>query len=300
MKGREKLASWKHGKSPFKQYLEFIILMSDEKNWLDKITHWFDRVPEDKMDLLELLKEIKEAHIIDAESLAMIEGVLQVSDLKTEQIMIPRTQIIAVTESESLAEFLPKIAESGHSRFPVFDDKLTEVKGILFAKDLLQLLLPTADKAKFNISEYIRPAMVVPETKRLDSLLQEFKYSHQHMAIAVDEYGGISGLVTIEDVLEQIVGEIDDEHDMNGDEVYVKSQPNGAVVVKTRMPLEEFNQYFGTRFDVHSASTIGGYLLNQWHRLPRRNEILRLDNLIFTVVRADHRRLHLVSVRHEI
>ena len=274
--------------------------MSDEKNWLDKITHWFDRVPEDKMDLLELLKEIKEAHIIDAESLAMIEGVLQVSDLKTEQIMIPRTQIIAVTESESLAEFLPKIAESGHSRFPVFDDKLTEVKGILFAKDLLQLLLPTADKAKFNISEYIRPAMVVPETKRLDSLLQEFKYSHQHMAIAVDEYGGISGLVTIEDVLEQIVGEIDDEHDMNGDEVYVKSQPNGAVVVKTRMPLEEFNQYFGTRFDVHSASTIGGYLLNQWHRLPRRNEILRLDNLIFTVVRADHRRLHLVSVRHEI
>lgn len=271
--------------------------MSEERNWLGKISHWFNRAPETKAELVDLLREIKVEGVLDAESLAMIEGVLQVSELTIGQIMIPRAQMISVCETEAPSEFIPKICESGHSRFPVFDAKHEQILGIMLAKDLLPLLTGKVSNEKFDFDDYLRPAMIVPETKRLDSLLQEFKRSHQHMAIAVDEYGSVGGLVTIEDVLEQIVGEIVDEYDMDENENYVIRQPNGSMVVKAAMPLEDFNCYFGADYDVAEAGTIGGYLLSRWHHLPRRNESIQCGHFLFTVLHADHRRLHLVSVR---
>lgn len=274
--------------------------MSDERSWIDKVTHWFDRIPENTRDLIELLHEIKKEGVLDAESLAMIEGVLQVSELTVAQIMIPRAQMVSVIEAEKPSVFIQRIYESGHSRFPVFDDRREQVKGIFLAKDLLQLILDKTESAHFDFIEYLRPAMIIPETKRLDSLLQEFRRGHQHMAIAVDEYGTVVGLVTIEDVLEQIVGEIDDEYDTDDDEEHhFKQQPNGTVVIKATLPLDAFNAHFGTDYRQGKASTIGGFLLNHWHHLPRRNESLRLNGLVFTVLKADHRRIHLLSVKAE-
>jgi magnesium and cobalt transporter len=271
--------------------------MSEERTWLEKISHWFSSTPETKTGLIDLLREIKTAGVIDAESLAMIEGVFQVSEIAVMQIMIPRMQMVSLNQSELPNEFIAKIAESGHSRFPVFDEKSEQVIGILLAKDLLKLLINNDVNQKFDLTEYIRPVMVVPEMKRLDSLLQEFKHSHQHMAIAVDEYGSVVGLVTIEDVLEQIVGSIDDEYDTDQEENYIIQQPNGTVMVKSIMPLEKFNQYFNVNYDNNNeASTIGGYLLSRWHRIPRRNESIQCDSLKFTIIHADHRRLHLISV----
>ncbi len=271
--------------------------MSEEKNWLEKITHWFDRIPGNKGELIELLREIKITKIIDSESLAMIEGVLQVSQLTAAQIMVPRAQMVFVDESENPEAFLQRIKDSGHSRFPVFDAAHEQVRGCLLAKDLLQLLIDPSANKSFQFDEYIRPALVIPETKRLDSLLQEFKRSHQHLAIVVDEYGSIIGLVTIEDVLEQIVGEIDDEHDTDEGGNFVKTQADGSVVVKAIMPLKEFNEYFHTNFDLKKAETIGGLLLSHWHHLPRQQESLTLEGLTFTVIRADHRRIHLLAVQ---
>ncbi len=274
-------------------------MSNDEKKWFSKITHWFDRIPENLGALNELLHELAEEKILAPETLSMLEGVLQLADLKIAQIMVPRMQMVSIAISESLESFIPKIVASGHSRFPVFDDKYVEIKGILFAKDLLQLLEKSRISEEFEMDEFIRPPMIVPETQRLETLLDEFKRSHQHMAIVVDEYGAVAGLVTIEDVLEQIVGEIDDEHDPLGEEIFIKEQPGGVYFIKTKMPLEDFNQYFGTHFSLHQASTLGGFLLNQWHRLPRRNEHLRIGGLHFTIIRSDHRRIYLVSVRKE-
>jgi magnesium and cobalt transporter len=236
--------------------------------------------------------------VIHGEALAMIEGVFQVSELTVAEIMIPRTQMVSVDQSESPEQFIPKIYESGHSRFPVFDEEQEQVVGILLAKDLLKLLINNHLPQSFDFDEYLRPVMVVPESKRLDSLLQTFKADRQHMAIAVDEYGSVAGLVTIEDILEQIVGSIDDEYDMDEDEHYVIKQPNGSLIVKALMPLDEFNQEFDVQFETTDINTIGGYLLSCWHRMPKRNDSIQCGPLLFTVLHADYRRLHLLSVSH--
>jgi magnesium and cobalt transporter len=273
--------------------------MNEDKTWFEKVQHWFNRVPEDTVELIELLREVCKEGVIDANALMMLEGVLEVSELTVSQILVPRAQMTSLCVTEKPKDFIARVAESGHSRFPVFDAKYEHVVGILLAKDLLSLLVDSDKMTNFDFEEYVRTVMIVPETKRLESLLQEFRQASQHMAVAVDEYGSVVGLVTIEDILEQIVGDIADESDTEEDQGYiVKPQADGSFVVKAMMPLHEFNEYFATQYPEQSAAnTIGGFLMAQAHRVPRKGEVFHLGDFTFTVLRADYRRLSLLSVK---
>ena len=246
---------------------------------------------------MELLKNLRTHQLVGADEITMIEGVLQVSDMQVRDIMIPRGQMTVLEHEDTLAEIIEKITESGHSRFPVIDDDKDDVVGILLAKDLLQLSLEGTDDFEFN--DYIRPASFIPESKRLNVLLKEFRLKRSHMAMVVDEYGGVSGLVTIEDVLEQIVGKIDDEHD-DDDEVDI--QPHGAnrFSVRALTPLQDFNDFFKTEYTSEDVETIGGYLLGHIGHLPERGETLVLDNITFKVMNADSRQVHMFQVVNEV
>jgi magnesium and cobalt transporter len=263
------------------------------KGWLNRIFNAFSGEPQNQKQLRELLKHSQSQQLIGADELTMIEGVLQVSDMQVRDIMIPRGQMVVLDHEDSLVEIIEIITESGHSRFPVIDDDKDDIVGILLAKDLLQLSL--AQSQDFEINEYIRPASFIPESKRLNVLLKEFRLKRSHMAMIVDEYGGVSGLVTIEDVLEQIVGKIDDEHD-EAEEIDIK--PHGAhrFSVRALTPLQEFNDYFKTEFESEDVETIGGYLLRRIGHLPERGESLALGNLTFKVLNADSRQVHLYQV----
>jgi magnesium and cobalt transporter len=223
----------------------------------------------------------------------MIEGVLQVDDMQVRDIMIPRGQMVVLDHEDSFPEILEKITECGHSRFPVIDDDKDDVVGILLAKDLLSI--PLDQSHDFEINEYIRPASFIPESKRLNVLLKEFRLNRSHMAMIVDEYGGVSGLITIEDVLEQIVGKIDDEHDED-EEVDIQPHGSNRYSVRALTPLPEFNEYFNTEFESEDVETIGGYLLGQIGHLPERGESVAVDNLTFKVLNADSRQVHLYQV----
>lgn len=264
------------------------------KGWLDRIYSVFTGEPQDEKQLLELLKNLQTDNLIGADELTMIEGVLQVDDMQVRDIMIPRGQMVVLDHDDSFEEIVARITESGHSRFPVIDDDKDDVVGILLAKDLLSVLHDQSQN--FEINEYIRPASFIPESKRLNVLLKEFRLNRSHMAMIVDEYGGVSGLITIEDVLEQIVGKIDDEHDDEDDEVNI--QPHGAnrYSVRALTPLPDFNDYFSTEFEIDDIETIGGYLLRQIGYLPDRGESITLDNLTFKVMNADSRQVHLYQV----
>ena len=263
------------------------------KGWLDRIYNVFTGEPQNQKQLLDLLKNLQEHQLLGADELAMIEGVLQVDDMQVRDIMIPRGQMIVLEHKDSLPEIIEKITASGHSRFPVIDDDKDDVVGILLAKDLLQLSLDQSQY--FEINEYIRPASFIPESKRLNVLLKDFRLNRSHMAMIVDEYGGVSGLITIEDVLEQIVGKIDDEHDEDEE---VDIQPHGAnrYSVRALTPLPEFNEYFDTRFEIEDIETIGGFLLRQFGHLPQRGESIEAENLTFKVLNADSRQVHLYQV----
>ncbi len=263
------------------------------RGWLERILSAFTGEPQNQKQLLELLRNLQDHQLIGIDELYMIEGVLQVSDMQVRDIMIPRGQMTVLEHTDSLPEIIEKIAESGHSRFPVIDDDKDDVVGILLAKDLLQLSLE--DKDDFEINDYIRPASFIPESKRLNVLLKEFRLKRSHMAMIVDEFGGVAGLVTIEDVLEQIVGKIDDEHD---DDEEVDIQPHGAgrYTVRALTTLSDFNDYFNTDYDSEDVETIGGYLLGHIGHLPERGETLVLDNLTFKVLNADSRQVHLFQV----
>ncbi len=263
------------------------------KGWLDRIYRVFTGEPQNQKQLLDLLKNLEAQHLLEAEELAMIEGVLQVDDMQVRDIMIPRGQMIVLEHEDSLPDIIEKITTSGHSRFPVIDDDKDDVVGILLAKDLLHLSLDQSQQ--FEINEYIRPASFIPESKRLNVLLREFRVNRSHMAMIVDEYGGVSGLITIEDVLEQIVGKIDDEYDADEE---VDIQPHGAnrFTVRALTPLPEFNEHFATTFESESIETIGGYVLRQIGHLPERGESITVDNLTFKVLNADSRQVHLYQV----
>ena len=263
------------------------------RGWLDRVLNVFTGEPQNQKQLLELLKNLQEHQLFGVDELTMIEGVLQVADLQVRDIMIPRGQMVVLDHEDSLAEIIEKITESGHSRFPVIDDDKDDVVGILLAKDLLSVALD--QQQDFEIKEYIRPASFIPESKRLNVLLKEFRLNRSHMAMIVDEYGGVSGLITIEDVLEQIVGKIDDEYD-EGDEIDI--QPHGAnrYSVRALTPLPDFNDYFSTEFESEDVETIGGYLLGQIGHLPERGESIAVDNLTFKVLNADSRQVHLYQV----
>jgi magnesium and cobalt transporter len=259
---------------------------------LERIGAILMREPEDRDQLLELLQSSYERNLMDADALAMIEGVLQVSELQARDIMVPRAQMDVVDINDTPEVFLPKVIESGHSRFPVIGESKDDVIGILLAKDLLRYYAGHES----NVRDMLRPAVFIPESKRLNVLLKDFRRARNHMAIVVDEYGGVAGLVTIEDVLEQIVGEIEDEYDFDETEAQILLDRNGLYRVKAQTSIEDFNSTFGTEFSDDEYDTIGGLLLNRFGRLPKRGEEIELDGLHFRVQRADSRRLHSLLV----
>lgn len=262
--------------------------------WLRRITDSFSGEPRDREDLGEVLASAKARGIISADAFEMLEGVLQVVELQVRDIMVPRSQMIIVNRDDAPEEILPAVIESGHSRYPVIGEDRDQIVGILLAKDLLRYFMD-GGKEDFDIKECLRPAAFIPESKRLSELLKEFRASHHHMAIVVDEYGGVSGLVTIEDVLEQIVGDIGDEYDVD-DDLDIRKEGERQFTVKGQTRIDEFNSYFGTHFSDEEFDTIGGLIINFLSRLPRRGETFQLDGIEFRVLRADRRRIDTLRV----
>ena len=261
--------------------------------WLKRITQSMTGEPRDLAELIETLRGASERGLFDGDALVMLEGVLSVADMQVRDIMVPRSQMVFVARDESPEALVELVVESGHSRFPVIGEDRDQILGILLAKDLLRL--QTAGTDSFEIREYMRPVVFVPESKRLNVLLKEFRHNHNHIAMVVDEYGGVCGLVTIEDVIEQIVGEIDDEHDVEDDQAIRKERPR-EFTVRALTPITEFNKYFDARFSNEEVDTIGGVLMQEFGRLPRRGETIEVGALEFRVLRADRRRIDLLRV----
>jgi magnesium and cobalt transporter len=263
-------------------------------SWLRRLLESLSGEPQDLEELSEVLTDARERGLIDTDVFAMLEGVLQVSEIQVRDVMVPRSQMVVIQRDEPPERILPVVVESGHSRFPVVGEDRDEVVGILLAKDLLRYFAE-GGKGQFDIRECVRPAVFIPESKRLNVLLKEFRVSHNHMAIVVDEYGGVSGLLTIEDVLEQIVGDIGDEYDVDeGEGIRKEGERVFAVPALTR--IEEFNSTFGTRFSDEEFDTIGGLVLHELGRMPRRGEAIEIGGLELKVVRADRRRIETLRV----
>jgi magnesium and cobalt transporter len=273
--------------------------MSEERprpsgSWLRRLLESLAGEPQDLEELSEVLTDARERGLIDTDVFAMLEGVLQVSEIQVRDVMVPRSQMVVIQRDEPPERILPVVVESGHSRFPVVGEDRDEVVGILLAKDLLRYFADGGE-GQFDIRECVRPAIFIPESKRLNVLLKEFRVSHNHMAIVVDEYGGVSGLLTIEDVLEQIVGDIGDEYDVDeGEGIRKEAERVFAVPALTR--IEEFNSTFGTRFSDEEFDTIGGLVLHELGRMPRRGEAIEIGGIELKVVRADRRRIETLRV----
>src|SRR5246127_108065 len=262
--------------------------------WLRRIKQGLASEPQDREELLTVLHEAGERGLVDSDALSMIEGVLEVSEAQVRDIMVPRAQMVFVRRHERAAVILPKVVESGHSRFPVMDEDRDDIVGILLAKDLLRLSVEKHER--FDIREFMRPALFVPESKRLNVLLREFRRNRNHMAIVVDEYGGVSGLVTIEDVIEQIVGEIDDEYDVD-DDLNIRRDAERQFTVRGVTRIAEFNEYFGARLSEEEGfDTVAGLLMKEFGRLPRRGDAATIDGFEFRVTRADRRRIDALRV----
>ncbi|NWL79107.1 magnesium/cobalt efflux protein [Pseudomonas taiwanensis] len=264
------------------------------RSWLEKLTQAFAHEPKSRQELLELLREAHQNKLLDSEALSIVEGAIQVADLQVRDIMVPRSQMISIKANQTPKEFLPAIIDAAHSRYPVIGESLDDVMGILLAKDLLPLILQDNGQA-FNIKDLLRPATFVPESKRLNVLLREFRANHNHMAVVIDEYGGVAGLVTIEDVLEQIVGDIEDEHDVEEDS-YIKPLPSGDFIVKALTPVDAFNEFFETDFSEDDFDTVGGLVMGAFGHLPKRNETTEIGEFRFRVLNADSRRIHLLRL----
>jgi magnesium and cobalt transporter len=266
-------------------------------NWWRRVTQRLAGGPRTREDLLELLREAREAELMDADALAMFEGILESAEMQVRDVMVPRAQMVVVDQAWALDRILAVVVESGHSRFPVIGDSRDEVVGILLAKDLLKFSsgVPGFDPGTFDMRRLTRPAVFVPESKRLNVLLKDFRRGRNHMALVVDEYGGVGGLVTIEDVLEQIVGEIDDEYD-EAESAPILKQDERRYLVNALTTIAEFNEYFGTDFSDEEFDTVGGLVTHRFGHLPKRGESLRIERFNFNVQRADGRRVHLFQV----
>jgi len=260
---------------------------------LERISAFLMREPEDREQLIQLLYSAHERDLLDADALAMIEGVLQVSEMQARDIMVPRAQMDVIDISESPDQFIPMVMHTAHSRFPVIGENKDNVIGILLAKDLLRYY---AGEEEFNVREMLRPAVFIPEAKPLNILLKEFRKNRNHIAIVVDEYGGVAGLVTIEDVLEQIVGDIEDEYDFDETEDNIIAEKGGQFRVKALTEITDFNQSFGANYSDEEFDTVGGLVLSRFGRMPKRGEQISFDNFSVRVLRADSRRLHLLQV----
>ncbi len=261
---------------------------TDERSWVERLTQFLSGTPQNRADLEGLLELAVDNELIDDDAKTIMEGALSVSDMQVRDIMIPRAQMTVIKIDAELDEALPQIIHAAHSRFPVIDDNLDNVVGILLAKDLLPLILER--EPDFDLRSLLRPAVVVPESKRLNVLLREFRQNRNHMAIVIDEYGGVAGLVTIEDVLEEIVGEIEDETDVDEGRDIRKISPTDFFV-KAQTPIEDFNEHFGVAFSSEEFDTIGGLVVNAFGHVPTRSETTQLERFEFKVVNADQRRL---------
>jgi magnesium and cobalt transporter len=264
----------------------------EHRNWLERLTHFVSGEPEDRDDLLELLRTAQKRNLIEQEALSMIEGVLQVSELRVRDISIPRSQMVVVPQDAEIEAIFPLVAETAHSRYPVIGEDRTEVVGILLVKDLL---LHSVRNRNRLVREVMRPALFVPDSKRLNVLLMEFRATRSHMAIVVDEYGAAAGLVTIEDVLEQIVGDIEDEYDF-GEEEFIFRKTETEFTLKALTPIDDFNEYFEAELTDDEFDTIGGLIVHELGHVPKRGEKLDLGRYRFTVIRADSRRVDLLKL----
>ena len=264
----------------------------DKPRWLERLTNFLLREPEDREQLVELLHSAYENSLLDADALAMIEGVLQVSEMQVRDIMIPRSQMDVIDITDPPEKFIPFVIETAHSRFPVIDENKDDVIGILLAKDLLRYYAGE----DFNVRDMLRPSVFIPEAKRLNVLLKEFRSNRNHIAIVVDEYGGVAGKVTIEDVLEQIVGDIEDEYDFDETEDNILRDLSGRYRVKALTEIADFNEALSTEFSDEEFSTIGGLVVSKFGHLPKRGDQISFDGFNFTVLRADSRRLHSILV----
>lgn len=265
---------------------------SSKPSLLERLSALLTREPEDREELLSLLHAAHDRNLFDADALAIIEGALQVSDMQVRDVMVPRAQMDVVCLDDSVEDITRFAIGAAHSRFPVIGENKDDVLGVLLAKDLLRVFAGEA----FNLREMLRPAVFVPESKRLNVLLRDFRVSRNHMAIVVDEYGGVAGLVTIEDVLEQIVGDIEDEYDFDETADNIRLDQAGRYRVKAGTEIEDFNEAFATTFSDAEYDTVGGLLIRKLGRLPKRNEVIELAGLRFQVLRADSRRVHSVLV----
>ena len=268
---------------------------SASKGWIEKIVQSFTGEPKNKEELSEIITDAEQREVINPQTKAMIEGVMEVSEMRVREIMIPRAQMRTIDIEQNVEAFLPILLDSAHSRFPVINEDKDHIEGILLAKDLLEYAFIPGKE--FELKNILRPAVIVPESKRVDVLLKEFQQKRYHMAIVVDEYGGVSGLVTIEDILELIVGEIEDEHDVEEDEKDgIRPLNKNTFSVKALTPLEDFNKFFKTGFDEEEADTIGGIVLKAFGHMPQRDEIVTIDDIIFKVTNSDKRRLMQLKV----
>ncbi len=260
--------------------------------WLERLGAWLSPEPDNREELVEILHTAYEKNLLDADALSMIEGVLQVSEMQVRDIMIPRAQMDVIDIADAPEAFIPFVIETAHSRFPVIGENKDDVIGILLAKDLLRYYAGE----EFDVRDMLRPAVFIPEAKRLNVLLKEFRMNRNHIALVVDEYGGVSGLVTIEDVLEQIVGEIEDEYDFDETEDNIIQDRAGGYRVKAVTEIADFNEALGTEFSDEEYDTVGGLVVSKFGRLPKRGEAIVLDGVKFNVLRADSRRLHTLLV----
>src|SRR5712672_1111339 len=262
-------------------------------SFLERLSALILREPGDREQLVKLLRKAYSRNLLDADAMSIIEGALTVSEMQVRDIMIPRAQVDFIDINEPVESFIPQVISTAHSRFPVIDQNRDDVIGVLLAKDLLRHY---AGEEEFNVREMLRPAVFVPEAKRLNVLLREFRASRNHMAIVVDEYGGMAGLVTIEDVLEQIVGDIEDEYDFDEAEDNIIPDASGAYRVKAQTEISDFNDHFGTDFADDEFDTVGGLVLQAFGRLPKRGEAVTIGDFRFRVIRADSRRLYTLHV----
>jgi magnesium and cobalt transporter len=265
----------------------------NKRSWFERLSSMLIREPKDRSQLMDVLRDAEEREILSSDMLSMIESVLQVSEMRVREVMLPKSQMVVVQHDSTLETLLPLIIESGHSRFPVVDESGNDVIGMLLAKDILKFFKKT--KEEFNLKDILRPAVFIPQSKRLDILLREFRANRNHLAIVIDEYGHVAGLVTIEDVIEQIVGDIEDEYDIE-EEHDIKQHEDDTCTVKASTPIEDFNEHFKTKLSDEEFDTIGGLVLQGFGHLPKRGETLQIGKQRFKVLHSDNRRIYLLEV----
>jgi magnesium and cobalt transporter len=266
----------------------------NNRSWLERLGYALIGEPQDRDDLVQLMRDAEKRQLLGQDALAMIEGVLQVSELQVRDIMIPRSQIVFISKDADIKDIYPCVIESSHSRFPVQDPETSQVAGILLAKDLLSYAI-SKEEQKFDVRDVIRPAIFVPESKRLNVMLHEFRANRNHMAIVIDEYGSVAGLITIEDVLEQIVGEIEDEHDFE-EEAFILQRSEHEFNIKALTDLDDFNERFGTNYSDDDIDTVAGMVIKSFGHVPESGETTQIDQFLFEVLRADNRRVHLLRM----